>query len=260
MKIKIADLINIINTFNTNNLPGILPRTPPLTSTTSWAVISSGSLPVPRRFCGQTGKGYNSTKSLVDRCLTLDDPKHPGSKCSVAVGAVIDNQKVAPDAELPVILVIGVNYGQQSKRHDYVNVPVYITDRTNMRSRLNDVFALLLANACPVKAAALNGCFHLVAANFFPWITDRSWSAYKFNSVEESTLIHCCGHANPEVYIENLIGKIRPHTVVFHGANNAVPYLGGCVIRKIPAPIDFEVIFSDNLAPSGRLVSNAVKL
>jgi len=263
---KIADLINIVDTFNANTFPGILPKSQVslVASMNSKVVISSGMLPIRHCFCGQTGKGYTSSKCFVDKCLTLDDPRNPASKCSVAVGAVIDNQIVAPETRLPVILAVGINYGQQSKHFDYVNQNVPLVASTGMRYRLQRIFHRLRKKQCPAKAEALDNDFHLVAANFFPWITSEAWSDYDFNSLEQSALIHCCGHACPEEYIVDLASRIPLHTLIFHGANNAVQFFGGSVVRKCFEKQDgaeVDVIFSDNIDDSKRKrVWNAIKL
>ena len=271
---KIADLIKIVDTFNANTLPGILPPGSLVTPRIASVKIQSVDLPCRHEFCGKTkssGKttSYTSSRSFVTNCLTLSDSE---SDCagvvvdnstndipcleSVCVGAVIDNLTEDSSRDLPVVLAVGINYGQGPH---YLSNRVPICDNTKMRARLGMVLAFLSNNACPAKEVPLKEPFHLVAANFFPWITERDWSLFGFNCLEEATLIHCCGHFSPTDYVRDLMSRIQPDTVVFHGDENAVPYLGGCVSRTILAPIGFEVIFCDNLA-NGVGISNAIRL
>jgi hypothetical protein len=172
---------------------------------------------------------------------------------------VIDDATERIDEDLPVVLVVGINYGQGE---GYLNLPVPIFDATGLHPKLARVRQFVSDQGC--SAHSLNEPFHLVAANFFPWITSQPWSSYGFNSIEEAALIFCCGHADPQQYIAELISRIGPVAVVFHGANNAVPYLGTGVVQQGlgGAPWrKFQVVFSDNLA-GGRQpgISNAIRL
>ncbi|HCN78538.1 MAG TPA: hypothetical protein DIT13_15255 [Verrucomicrobiales bacterium] len=102
--------------------------------------------------------------------------------------------------------------------------------------------------------------FHLVAANFFPWITQWTWG--DLNSIEESILLRGSGHPDSVGHVVGLIQKIRPQVVMFHGANNAAPGLGWHVMDRLCGPswnrADCKFVFSDNLAPPNRAISNAV--
>lgn len=205
----------------------------------------------------KTSKGYTSARDFVDTCLTLTGPN--GTSGSVAVGAVIDDQTTGADDDLPVVLVVGINYGQGA---GYLASPIPTTAKTGLRPKLQKAAQLLDDRGC--SAQILGQSFHLVAANFFPWITSRTWSSYRLNSIEEAALIFCCGHADSKDYILELIRQIDPVAVIFHGANNAVPYLGTGVVQQSLAGASrpaFDVIFSDNLAGSRKSgVSNTIRL
>lgn len=266
---KIEELKRRIDQFNRDTLGRLLGEKEPMCQNPLPSDKASVSMPTddfpyncnpcPECFCGRTSKGYTSARSFVDTCLALPLPN--GNKCSVAVGAVIDDIEVRSDDDLPVILVVGINYGQGAV---YARDSVPLFDKTEMRPKLKSVFRFLSDNGCAAVNIDLDDRFHLVAANFFPWITEHSWSAYKFNSIEEAAIIHCCGHAHPQQYISELVSTSRPTVVVFHGANNAVPYMGSCVIRSIAGKsgyTDFDVVFSDNLAGSFQpAISNALLL
>jgi hypothetical protein len=97
--------------------------------------------------------------------------------------------------------------------------------------------------------------FHLVATNFFPWITNLRWSQHNFNSIEEAIFLDCVGYKNPFSHLDYLFQALDGSLayLIFHGANNAVPYLGidfarrHCTNTTIPAPP--KIVFCDNLAP-----------
>lgn len=252
IKTTSAELAKKIAEFNQKTLPAILQSENQIEPGFASVVFPSDGLSSPfrRDFCGIT-KAYRNAGGFVSDCLTLSDGR------SVAVGAVIDSSTEGRQEDLPVVLAVGINYGQGNY---YISNTVPIFDKKmNMRPRLNLALDHLTGSECTTKLQELGGAFHLVAANFFPWVTTKAWSAFQFNGIEEATLIHCCGHQSPTDYIQDLIDRIAPVTVVFHGANNAVPYLGGCVYREALEPFDLDTIFCDNLA-HGRGMSNSIKL
>jgi len=109
--------------------------------------------------------------------------------------------------------------------------------------------------------------YHLVATNFFPWITQQAWSCYQFSAIAEMLLIGCHGFREPFAHIEDICQKLgaKLQGLVFHGANNAVPYMGADFLRtrmanewKAERP---DIVFCDNLAGSmNQRVTNAVRL
>ena len=75
-------------------------------------------------------------------------------------------------------------------------------------------------------------------------------------------LIRCLGHQDPFIHIHDLISKLSDEltAIVFHGANNAVAYLGSVLLPSI-GPKPFDVVFCDNLAGAPHpKVTNAVRL
>ncbi len=260
---KLSDLKNIVDQFNRRTLgvalglgeiigPDVLPAG-------DASIVSPATSPDRSCdcFCGKTSKDFKSGQDFVQTCLTLSDSQ--GQSGSVVVGAVIDKPLDGTnDEDLPVVLAVGINYGQGGR---YLRRPVPLLDRTGMRPKLSKVQHKLADTDCPARS--LKEPFHLVAANFFPWITPLPWSAYSFNSIEEAALLFCCGHSDPEQYILELMRAVLPSAVVFHGANNVVPYMGTSVVRRHLAgsyPLHFETIFSDNLAGSYQPgISNAIR-
>lgn len=183
---------------------------------------------------------------------------HPVSGKALAVGAVLDEQTVGRD--LPVAVAAGINYGQF-----YADSPGAMLNsgtwrQTGMWKRLELVLKKLnipCANRAFDKFLA-PGSFHLVAVNYFPWITSCPWGDIGMNSIAEALVLRCWGFRHPEAAVADLIAKLgslntqfQPGAlpfVVFHGANNAVPYLALGTMRELCGSIDTKFIFSDNLA------------
>ncbi|MBX3741232.1 MAG: hypothetical protein KF712_09600 [Akkermansiaceae bacterium] len=266
---KRKDIENILGKFNQQKFRELLEPTTgeqvQINGNASQKVQPDTFLPcVPGKcFCGLTSKSYKSSTDYLDTCLVLQTPDNRDSGL-VAAGAVIDSN--SSDADLPVVLVVGINYGQGSS---YLNSSIPISDDTKMRDRLGRVIGHLKDNGCPPGHMDDDTEFHLVAANFFPWITSQSWSSFDFNSIEESALIRCWGYKCPIAYIESLFdefeGAKNLEAIVFHGANNATSYLGNCLISRLrdTGKLDnnLEIIFCDNLAPGfSPRISNGIKL
>lgn len=189
---------------------------------------------------------------------------NPPSKWA-AIGTVIDDS--APPESCPTngdpvidsaVLVVGINYGQQSAANDYTTLrgaspngamPLTVFDSTGLRGKLNTVLTNL-----KIKLPA---SFALIATNYFPWITSGSWCSICSNSIAEAWLLKQFGYDDPDLPIIHLIRALsgkRPtlDAVVFHGANCAVPVLALETIKKIPPPhSSIPMIFCDNLAGGG---------
>lgn len=244
-------------------------------------------------FAGNTS-GHTSKHDL-EKLITLDSSSAvPIAR--VAIGAVIDSASSQPpinNDDLPVVLVAGINYGQQSG-HDYVAAPPGLYDHSAMRPRLENAVGLLVPFGC----AELTGeDYHLVAANFFPWITRDPWTLAAPNCITEQLLVRYFGWPSPLGFIALLIQQLQIASrrckhglthIVFHGANNAVPGFGAALTSRAnpisatapaiplyknrhplcdPHAVEIgeagpHVIFCDNLAPgpAGPNVQNSVVL
>jgi hypothetical protein len=205
-------------------------------------------------YCGTTSHSSNCG-DLISRCLDLQDAS--ASLTRVAVGSVLDQASGGKD--LPIVLVVGINYGQGCQ---YACNPTLLVEDTRMLSRTMKVLKSLSADGCSKRLAPLEQSFHLVSANFFPWITYSSWGESGFlNSIEESILLECVGYEDPVDHVSGLIDRVKPDAVIFHGANNIVPYLG-IKVSKTPSSLgsDSSFILCDNLAPPGTKISNALVL
>jgi hypothetical protein len=197
-----------------------------------------------------------------------DQLKHPKSGESLAVGAVLDD--ASPNFDLDVVVAIGINYAQFNKSAPNVSLPANWA-KTGMWRRLGlsllhldkcmgdeikeqykDIFSNLDEHQKP---------FHLVAVNYFPWITQDEWTKIGFNSIAESLVLRCWGHTHPAEHIAGLIEKISEKKrgneglcvgeipfVVFHGANTAVPYLALDTIRLLNRKLFCNYVFCDNLS------------
>ncbi len=221
-------------------------------------------------FCG-TLRGLRALCSDFIEHITLHQPGPKPLKGRVAVGWVLDDDGKTSDDDLDVVVAVGINYGQ-GPRYLNQNHRVLLCDRTQMRPRLTvaaEAISLNCEGPCPTAPLPREG-FHLVAFNFFPWITGQTWSNYNFNAIEEALLLHCCGWSDPLAHLADLLGKLGNAVthLVFHGANNAVPLLGTAFVRQYPELLErrdqsipsVQVILCDNLARPSLPVANAVGL
>ncbi len=209
----------------------------------------------------------------------------------MAVGAVIDDESALPlGRDLPVVVAIGINYGQQAG-HDYVNDPPKIYDATGLRPNVRTVVQQLNCGSVLQKDGVFK--YHLVAANFFPWITNKPWQSYGFNSITEEMLVRFYGWRGSEVldgpleFVRLLLDKLCEACaefgasssvthIIFHGARSATAHYGAALVaRQKPLPVNRaplvcarsqdqtgpHVIFCDNLAPPPRKpLQNAILL
>lgn len=173
--------------------------------------------------------------------------------------------------DLPVVVAIGINYGQGG---EYLGRPFIkgVFDVTKMRRRFENAVASIGTAACDIRD--LQTGYHLVAANFFPWITAVSWREHGFNAIEEALFIRCFGYSDPFWHLLDLLDTLvtadggTRYWLVFHGAQNAVPYMAVELLAHLQnhknwgarlEPKLEQIIFSDNLAYPPP-VYNAVKL
>lgn len=156
------------------------------------------------------------------------------------IDAVVDQRTVSCPDDLPVVVAVGINYGQSKTGH---------TTATHMRpgiDALNKVLGGVRGRADPVPPR-----YHLVAWNLFPFLLRDPWAQYGLNSIEEALIVWRWGYLDWEKRTTNLVKLLSPCLVVFHGANNAVPYHGFDMVdllRPIADPDYPRVIFCGNLS------------
>ena len=141
-----------------------------------------------------------------------------------AVFSVIDDSSSGSNVALDVVLCVGINYWQFTS----FRRPMLVTN-TGMRTNLMSSFKL--ANQSAANSCRLPDHFHMVAANFFPWITSVRWETIIRNGIGESILMNTCGYDDPVRVIADLVDGIEPKWIVFHGTNNCVPILGMRVLQ-----------------------------
>lgn len=215
------------------------------------AVLSMSKLNL-QCFCGKL-RNCASKDADYFHYISLSNGSTRGA---VAVANVIDSATCNSALDLPVIVAVGINYGQQIGSNYFASSLLNtVFDNTGMRSRFTHVITDLDA-LCPVSEPRSKGAFHLVAANFFPWITAMDWATLNFNSIEEAAFLDCFGYADPYRELNELVSLCGPIRIVFHGANNAVPYMANEFRRRHRQP-NGEIIYADNLARHSR-VANAV--
>lgn len=135
-----------------------------------------------------------------------------------AVFSVIDD---APfDDHFPVVLCVGINYSQFKGPKGGVSHAgkTYLHTKTGMRANV--------ASAFNKAGKGIPAEYHLIASNFFPWITDQAWTSTCTNRGAEAMLFHCCGYSNPVAVIGSLMNQIQPEWVLLHGVNSCAPILG----------------------------------
>ena len=255
------DLANILDAHNKTTLEKLLgvelkeAKTKDRTASVVVPISEGDGEPSGCRcYCGTTTHAANCA-DLISRCLDLQ--VESGVSARVAVGSVLD--KATEGQDLPIVLVVGINYGQGLH---YASNPTMLVENTGMLSRTKKVLEVLRGEGCCEYLPDPKENFHLVAANFFPWITYNSWGGSGFlNAIEEAMLLKCVGHKDPVNHISHLIDRVKPIVVMFHGANNIVPSLGLIVSKSHNhTEDDMSFILCDNLAPPGAKVSNALVL
>jgi hypothetical protein len=192
---------------------------------------------------------------------------------SLAVGAVLDQAtaNLNPDEDLDVVVAVGINYGQfAGSRPSAIPNPKNWA-ATGMWRRLLLVLQRL-DEECLVGQVEeryegifsdldnVNKPFHLVAVNYFPWLTTSEWGEIGLNSISESLAVRCWGYEDPAKHIANLIKSIAKQSkgtqrnvgefpfILFHGASNAVSYLALDTIRCLKDNCFANYIFCDNLS------------
>jgi len=146
------------------------------------------------------------------------------------VVAQIDEWSKAHQSDLPLVIAIGINYGELSER----NIVALSRDyaKTEIRPRLEQAFTLGISEGFmadqhnPIPA---QDKYHLVLAYLFPWITAKPWPELRLNPLEESLLLQGFGYRDPLLALNKLLDLIehlnnRPSNawVVFHGSSPAI--------------------------------------
>jgi hypothetical protein len=219
--------------------------------------------------CMGTLRGQPISCADLARHVTLQHTSANAATGRVAVGWVLDDDVETKEDDLPVVIAVGINYGQGAA---YLTNKVRWRDSTQMRSRLNKAGKIIQGpgtDDCPFARFRKNK-FHLVAGNFFPWITTCSWDTHGFNGIEGPLLLHCHGFRDPfaslAALLTSAIGKEVSH-LFFHGTNTPVAQLGvdfirlhGSLLNPASRSTSIQVVFCDNLARPNLLVGNSIGL
>ncbi|MBW7893744.1 MAG: hypothetical protein H3C27_01420 [Opitutaceae bacterium] len=159
---------------------------------------------------------------------------------SQRVDAVVDQGTVGCPDDLPVVLAVGINYGQTKTGHSAA---------TCLRpgiAALNGILGRIRGRADPVPQR-----YHLVAWNLFPFLLRDPWAHYSFNAIEEALIVWRWGYVDWAQKIHDLADSLSACLVLFHGANNEVPYLGFGMVDRLRPSAETEyprVIFCGNLS------------
>jgi hypothetical protein len=202
-------------------------------------------------FCGKLKKKETTSIDLARKYLL------PNLKTTDLHGVlnVIDHSTQSSNPDLPVVVCVGINYTQFDE--DGSIQCTSLVEDTTMRPHVIAAAAAIgkTSSACPLPEG-----FHLVATNYFPWITSKRWSDLKLNSIEEALLLRCYGDSDPTKRVADLVQEVNAHSVFFHGANNCVPALALSTVRFLSSwERPQNVVLCDNLSrPFG--ARNSVRL
>jgi hypothetical protein len=130
------------------------------------------------------------------------------------VGAVYDT--TSNDGVLPVALVVGINYGQRATSASIVG-------------RCEDQ----IGYAKYVAVLGKKRDYHTVVWNFFPYLTKSEWMEDVSNSAEEAERVFDAGYVDPYGVFSDLVHRLQPELIVFHGICSAVPVLARSAIRSV---------------------------
>ncbi|MFA5265978.1 MAG: hypothetical protein WC378_19325 [Opitutaceae bacterium] len=251
---KADQLQGILDQWNRNTFESLGAREKTQSEKSGAQIFPEAGLEKRRCYCGKVTKA-----ELFPGELT-----HKKSGNVLAIGAVFDQKTDNTEDDLDVVVAVGINYGQFFGQSCVSMITDPAWRDTKMWKRLHHTFTYLDAE-CFEGEIAQRGLskFHLVAVNFFPWITRKEWTdKIKLNAIAEAMVLRCYGFDHPAARIADLvelIGHSSPGSpncagvvpfVVFHGAGCAVPYLGVETVRILlsPASIHSNYVFCDNLS------------
>jgi len=257
MKHTLTQLTKIVHDHNLRALdnlwkskPWLFPGSPPDPTfatapplhTGPCASVSSSLSHAPKHI----GKFNNKLPPFDVWTFVQDALICPATNQTEAVFSVIDDSNPNAKDPLDVVLCVGINYAQfltPSGAPSHAGNTSLLAP-TNMRASVGTAFKL--AYQSPPNSCQLPDPFHLVAANFFPWITRVRWESLIRNSIGEAILMEKSGYDDPVGLIAALVNEIEPKWIVFHGTNNCVPILGMRVL-KVPSKHKAVSIICDNL-------------
>lgn len=134
-------------------------------------------------------------------------------------GAVYD--ETSASADLPVALVVGINYGQEGtsksvcgRWKDKIRYAEHVAQMANKKK-------------LPVRD------YSVVLWNFYPFLTEKQWTKEHCNSRDEAQLIFDSGYKDPFATFETICRELSPAVLIFHGVTSAVPILARIALRRI---------------------------
>jgi hypothetical protein len=133
--------------------------------------------------------------TIFDRLKVVNSaPRHGAGSF---VGAIYDTS--SQDADLPVAVVIGINYGQLASSasvvgstHDDIRYARYVKVLTGREH-------------------------HAVIWNFYPYLTAKEWTKDAPRAVDEASRVFDTGFVDPIAAFEALIRELQPDLIIFHG-------------------------------------------
>lgn len=241
MKHSFQKLTSIVHDHNKTSLstlqsdqPWLAKSLPPLPSGHASSISRFPSRPVGQPSISGTRKKIPFPPPLAgESCISLNQ-----NQDIVAVFSVIDGSTQNIEKIEKVALCVGINYGQgvYYLKDQLLTEP---KDLKAMRRNLSSVLGM-------VNKPTPN--FHLIAANFFPWISQAAWGSIAASVVDEAVALRACGYNDPVSVISTLVRQIQPEYLIFHGIGNCVPILGLQVLRATGHGSQATCLFTGNLA------------
>ena len=170
--------------------------------------------------------------------------------------------------DFPVVVVVGINCGFDKDRFEDRPPPDFPFEELNVRTRLEEVFALAMLNIS--NKHAYNGVpepdkYHLIAVYLYPYSTHKSFPDLHLRALEETLLLYGYGYSDPLnpliALLDALLRKTGNGTVpwvVFHGSTPTTPITATRFAqqRREHGP---DVLICDELCET-RLLLNSVVL
>lgn len=166
--------------------------------------------------------------SVIEKLKTVNaSPRHGSGDF---IGAVYDTS--SQDTDLPVAVIIGINYGQRASSASVVGL-----SQDDIRYARH--------------VEALTGrAHHTVIWNFYPYLTETEWLEDVKNAAEEATRIFDSGFVDPFAAFETLVRELQPKEIIFHGISSAVPILARIALRRVGRDAQLVPNLARGLVPS----------